>query len=118
MRNKWIKTVVKVSEEFLINSIKGEIGAEEMRQLWEDSNHNTAVRDAELCKLVKENITDSLKLCAKSTTHDNDRFGIPAPTTWEADGWTWEQVPDIVIEMLYDQEVAHEHQMDINRLFS
>ena len=120
MKNRYLKTIIKVNDDFIRHAIKDDkrICHDNLKKMWDDSNHDKSIRDRELIKIVQEAVSSWLQVYSTRIEWSDSHWGIPEPRVWALDGIGWDDIPDIVFSELQDEDAQEEYQQAIDRRFS
>ena len=117
MKNRYLKTVIKVNEDFIRMVTKDDVrlSPDNLKKMWDDSNHDKAVRDIALIRIVQHDVSSWLQLYSTKIEWAESHYGIPEPRVWALDGIGWDDIPDIIFDELRDEEADWELQQEIDR---
>lgn len=120
MKNRYLKTVIKVNDDFIRMATKDDerLSPKNLKKMWDDSNHDKSIRDRELIKIVQDDVSSWLRLYSTKIEWAESHYGIPEPRVWALDGIGWDDIPDIIFDELQSEYDAWELQQEIDREFN
>lgn len=106
MKNRYLKTVIKVNDDFIRYATKDDtrLGHENLCKMWDECNHDKSLRDRKLIKIVQDDVSSWLQLMSTRIEWSENHLAIPEPRVWVLDGISWNEIPDIIFNSL-DREL-------------
>ena len=100
MKNRYLKTVIKVNEDFILQATKHDerLSHDNLAKICKDCNYDKAVRDREIIKIVQDDVSALLQLLSTRIEWSDNHLGIPEPRAWSLDGLDWLDISEIILD--------------------